>query len=127
MPKTFGDRLKAWTFRLIPKRVVGIGAIHDFAEEYQCWIAGEIILFQYRLERTFFTKVPQLDVFNIEGCGIQSPGFFRYLAGRNKEKLGLWVHKLSNEPGTGYAIYFHPFSGNPFHSDETCVRIVRFY
>src|SRR5215469_786215 len=71
--------------------------------------------------------VPQLDVFDIKRCGAQTLGFLQHLGGRNKKELSLWVDELLNEPGRGNAIYFHSFSGNPFHGVECRPEILEVF
>ena len=60
VPKAFSDRLKPWTFGLIPEGIVGVGSIDDFAEQYESGVAGKVVFLNYRLEGTLFAVVSQL-------------------------------------------------------------------
>src|SRR5258705_9880805 len=67
MPKAFSDSFEARSLRLMVQRVIGVGAVDDPPEQYQRGIAGQLVLFQDRLERAFLAVMAKLDVFNIVG------------------------------------------------------------
>ena len=67
--EAFGNSLQTWALRLVPKRIVGIGAVDDLAQQHQGEVAGQVVLLQNRLERTLLAVVAQFDVFDIEGNG----------------------------------------------------------
>src|SRR5260221_1810030 len=116
VPKAFSNSFKSGAFGLIPERIVGVSSINDFTKQYQCRVAAKIVFFQYCLERTLFAVVPQFHALNIEWCGAKPLGFSNDFVGRDKEKFGVFVQKLFDEPWTSHPIYLHFFSGNPFHN-----------
>jgi len=115
VPKAFSNSFKSGALGLLPERIVGVSSINDFTKQYQCKITGKIVFFQYCLERALFAVVPQFHAFYVEWGGTESLGFVSDFAARDKEKFSLSIHKLLYKPRTSYAIYFHSFSGNPFH------------
>ena len=66
MPKALGDGFEARSLRLVIQGVVGVGAVDDPPEQYQRGIAGQLVLFQDRFERTFLAVMAKLDVSNVE-------------------------------------------------------------
>jgi len=60
--------------------------------------------------------VTQFHALTIEWCGAEPLCFGKDFVGRDKETFSMLVHELLYEPRTSYAIYFHSFSGNPFHN-----------
>jgi hypothetical protein len=125
VPKAFGNSFKSRAFGLIPERIVGVSAVNDFTKQYQCRVVGKIVPFQYCLERTLFAVVPQFRILNIEWCGAEALGFVNDFAGGDKEKFGMFVNELLYEPRTSHTIYFHFFSGDPFHNrSESSLRLL---
>ena len=116
VPKAFSNRFKSCAFGLIPECIVGVSSVNDFTKQYQRRVAGKIVFFQYCLEGTLFAVMPQVYAFNIEWRGAQPLSFVNDFVGRDKEKFGMLVHEILDEPWTSHPIYFHFFSSNPFHN-----------
>jgi hypothetical protein len=72
MPEAFGDGFEAGSLRLIVQCVIGIGAVDDPPEQYQRRIAGQLVLFQDRLERAFLAVMAELDVLDVVGNGVEA-------------------------------------------------------
>ena len=57
MSEPFSDGLKSWTFRMMPKGIIGISSIDDLTQQHQCGIVGKVVLFQDRFEGAFVAVV----------------------------------------------------------------------
>ncbi len=115
MPEALSNRLQPFSFRLVPERVVGIRAVDDLAEQDQRCIARQVVLLEDSLKRAFFAMMAQFHIFHVIGNGPLSFSHLHHLVGRHKNKLSIFVHKLFDEPGTGYSVDFDVFASNPFH------------
>ena len=104
--EALGNGLQTWTLRLVPKCVVGIGAVDDLAQQHQGGVAGQVVLLQDRLERTLLAVVAQLDVFDVKGNGAQALRLGHDLIGRDEEKLGVRVDEFLDQPGTCHTVDF---------------------
>src|SRR6266567_3307659 len=60
--------------------------------------------------------VTEFDAFYIERSCTEALRFLHHLAGRDEVKLCVFVHELSDEPRAGNSVYFHIFTGYPFHN-----------
>src|SRR5947208_2024107 len=58
--KALGNRVQASRLRLLPERVVGVGAVDNLRQEDKGWITVELVLFHEGLERTLLAVVAEL-------------------------------------------------------------------
>ena len=70
---------------------------------------------QQRVEAAQGTLVPQLYIRDILGERALCACFSQDLIGWHVEEFWLGIDKTADEPGTGNAIDFGPFTCNPFH------------
>src|ERR1700687_3777709 len=122
MPKAFSDSFEARSLRLMVQRVVGIGAVDDPPKQYQRGIAGQLVLFQDRLERAFLAMMAKLDVFDIVGNGVEALRLRHHLLSRHKHELGVLVDELLDQPRACDAVDFDLFTGDPFHAESPGLR-----
>src|SRR5262249_2942636 len=106
---------KSRPFGLLVKRVVGIGAIDDLAEQHQCGVSGELVLLQDRLERAFLAVVAQFDILYVIRNRAEAVDLIHDLVRWDKNKLGILVDEFLDEPGARDAIDLNVFSCDPFH------------
>src|SRR5262252_10322188 len=57
MAKSLGDRLEPWSFGLVMKRIVSVGAVDDLSKQHQRRIFREPVFLQDCLERAFLAVV----------------------------------------------------------------------
>ena len=113
--EAFGDRFQARPLRLIVERVVGVGAVDDFAEQHEGGIAGQLVFFQDRLERALLAVMAELDVLHVVGNGVEALGLVHHLVGRGEDELGVLVDEFPDQPGAGDAVDLHMLARDPFH------------
>src|SRR5262245_27965700 len=57
MAKSLGDRFEPWSFRLVIKRIVSVGAVHDLSKQRQRRIFRGSIFLQNCLERALLAMM----------------------------------------------------------------------
>src|SRR5262249_50029943 len=115
MPEALGNSLEAGAFRLMIKRVVGIGAVDDLAQQHQRRIAGELEFLQDRLERALLAVMPELDVLHVIGNRVETFHLVHHLVDRREDELRVLVDEFPDKPRAGHAVDFYVFAGDPFH------------
>ena len=114
--EAFGDSIKSRSFGLLPKRIVGIGAVYDLAQEFKRRVAVEAILFKNRFKGALAALVPELNVFHVERRCAQANSLAHNLIPGDIIELRLGINELLNEPGTGDPIDPGLFSSDPAHT-----------
>src|SRR5436189_1850704 len=109
------DGLQSLSFWLVPKGIVGIGAVDDLAQQYQRQITDEVVLVEDSLKRTLLAVMAQFHIFHIIGRGPFALCHLHHLVVWHKEELSILVYKLFDQPGAGNAVYLDMFTVNPFH------------
>src|SRR4029077_1005818 len=74
---------------------------------------GEFVFFQDRIERNVFAVMAKLAIRHVEHRSIIDLGPIGIA--RQKDKLGLRIDKVSNQPRTGNAIDFNFLASDPSH------------
>src|SRR5215469_5691353 len=97
------------------QRVVSVRAIDDPADQHKGGIACQLILLQDRLKGTLLTVVTKLDIFDVIRNGFKPLCLSHHLIGRCKDKLGVLVDELLDEPGASHTIDLDVFASNPLH------------
>lgn len=89
-----------------------IGRAHNFAQQNERRIA-EFVFLQDRIERNVFAVMAKLAIRHVEYNSVVNPCPIG--VARQKDKLGLTVDKISDQPRTGNAIDFNFLASDPSH------------
>src|SRR4051794_11260946 len=100
MPEAFGNGLQAGSLGLTVKCIVGISAVDDASKQDQCGIIRKPVLLQNGFERAFLAVMPEFDVLDVIGDGVEPFGFGHYLVRWHENELGILVDEFADEPGT---------------------------
>ena len=87
----------------------------DFGEQLQSRVA-EFEFFHDGVERNIFAVMPEFAALNVERRRAKFLGLGFDLLHRHKDKFGLGVNELLDEPRTRHAVHFHFLTSDPFHS-----------
>src|SRR5262249_19013419 len=115
IPKALGNGFEARSLGLMIKRIVGIGAVDDLAEQEERVVVRQFVLLQDGLERTLLAVMTQFDTFHVIRNGIETLRFIHDLFGRDEEELRILVDEFLDQPWACDPIDFHVLAGNPFH------------
>src|SRR5262249_7121730 len=115
MTKSHSDRFQAGAFRLMPKRVVGVRSIDDFAKQFQSGIIVKSKLFKNRLKRTLFIVMAEFDITHIKRNGIEPSCLTLHHFCRHEIEIGVRINEFPYQPGACNTIDLYVLSRNPSH------------
>ena len=91
---------------------VRIGCAYNFAEQNERGIS-EMVFFQNRIERNVFPVMAELAIRHIEHSSVID--FCPVGVARQKNKLGIGIDEISDQPRARDAVYFNFLASDPFH------------
>src|SRR5215470_3584528 len=115
VPKAFGDRVKPRGLRLIPQRVVRVGAVYDLCQKNDGWITREPMFLHKRIERALLAVVSVLDALDVIGRRSFALRHVHHLLGWHEQELRLRVDEFADQPRAGDPVNLHVLTCHPFH------------
>ena len=113
--KAFSHRVQTGRLGLVPQRVVGVGAVDDLGEKNHRGVSVKLVFLYNRIERAFLAMVPELDVLHVVWNRVLPLGDGHHLGGGDKEKRGVRIDELFDQPRASDPVYLHSLARNPFH------------
>src|SRR5215216_5311727 len=98
-----------------------ISGTDNFREQRERWVS-QIVFLEDGVERYILAVMAQLAAVDVEWCRAEFARFGLDVIRGHKQKLGLRVNELLDEPRARDTIHFYFFTGNPFHARLIRVR-----
>src|SRR5579862_9138003 len=94
--------------------MVGVRPSYNRSHGKNCFIFY-FIFFYEEIECAFLPVMRMFHIRNVERNRIYFFGLFQNLIKRNVIYFCFLIYESFDQPGTGEAVYFWPFTRNPFH------------